>query len=70
MKPCMWRPYANPKKKKEHPDERPDVRGLCRCNNGECGVFANRDHNAAVNIRYNLHCRTSQSEIRITKGTM
>ncbi len=45
MKPCMWRPYANPKKKNEHPDERQGS------DNEECGVFANRDHNAAVNMR-------------------
>ncbi len=46
MKPCMWKPYSNPKKMKEHPDKRPEMRGLRCFNNVECGVFVNRDQNA------------------------
>jgi transposase len=31
-----------------------DVRGLRRCNNGDCAVWMNRDYNAAINIRKKL----------------
>jgi len=58
MEKCKTREHPNLKKKREDPDAKLDVRGLRRCNNvKECGVFANRDYNAAINIRSNLFHR-------------
>lgn len=54
MKPVKSRPHPNPKKLKEDPNCKLDVRGLRRCNNESCQVFINRDYNAAINIRRNL----------------
>jgi len=54
MEKCLSRLHPNPKKKRENPDAKIDVRGLRRCNNEKCRVYFNRDYNAAINICSNL----------------
>ena len=56
MCPMQSRPSKSPRYRRLPEEKKPlvDVRALRRCQNDQCGVWMNRDYNAALNIRANL----------------
>ncbi|CAH6420741.1 Hypothetical protein UVM_LOCUS231 [uncultured virus] len=56
MCPMQSRPSKSPRYRRLPEEKKPlvDVRALRRCQNEKCGVWMNRDYNAALNIRANL----------------